>query len=480
VLRFPVPAVLALSILVAACGSNTAGPSTPASPPPTGPRIAAVRSIIRGLGLLPPQTAERRGRVHDPLFRRYGFHTRLQQRASIAFHDGTVLYVNQGTEAVLTDPHVTVVRKGEVNLADEPGSRHVVRTANAIATAIGTNFDIRAAGSNSTITVVSGAVKVASHGGDVTVHANQQTTVTGHAAPTPPKAVDAAAVIGWTALVAAQGWEVLKASSALHTATGLGVDRSRNVYVASSGNGTILKISPVGQVLSSFGTIGKKPGQFQEPADVAVAHSGDIYVTDAIATFLDRFSPSGTFISRVGKYQSEGTAPGQFWGPAGVTFDAQGRIYTVEHGNSRVQRFSSTLKPEKVFDSSSVTGGLSGPEGVAINNAGDIYISDLGNNRVVELSPSGAVLRTWGTKGSAPGQFSQPLGIAIDGTGNVYVADELNNRVQEFTSTGEFLTAWGTPAQADEPFSEPQDVAVAQDGTIYVLELNRLLMLPAD
>lgn len=162
-------------------------------------RIAVVTYIDRGLGVVPPRATERSGRVRMPLFAAYGLRTRAAQRAAIAFRDGTTLDLNARTDAVLQDPTLVRVRSGEVALSLKPGTRHRIQTAAALATAIGTTYNVNIQGDDTTFTVATGAVLVSNRFGAVVVKTNQQSTAGVDAAPTQPEEVDAAAVLAWTA-----------------------------------------------------------------------------------------------------------------------------------------------------------------------------------------------------------------------------------------------------------------------------------------
>lgn len=57
---------------------------------------------------------------------------------------------------------------------------------------------------------------------------------------------------------------------------------------------------------------------------------------------------------------------------------------------------------------------------------------------------AGAVVRQFGSLGSASGQFVEPQGIAVDQrSGDVFIVDSNNHRVERFSGDGAFLYAWG-------------------------------------
>jgi DNA-binding beta-propeller fold protein YncE len=104
---------------------------------------------------------------------------------------------------------------------------------------------------------------------------------------------------------------------------------------------------------------------------------------------------------------------------------------------------------------------------MATDSAGNLFVVDSKNNRIQKLSPSGAVLTTWGSAGSGEGELKDPCGLALGPDGNVYVADTWNHRIQKFDANGRFLQQWA----AENPgFWGPRGIAVASDGKVFVTD----------
>ena len=61
---------------------------------------------------------------------------------------------------------------------------------------------------------------------------------------------------------------------------GLALDRSRNVWVVDSGEGTIQEYDPAGRFLRKIGRPGQGPGEFSRPGTIHVTAGGDLLVLD--------------------------------------------------------------------------------------------------------------------------------------------------------------------------------------------------------
>jgi len=109
------------------------------------------------------------------------------------------------------------------------------------------------------------------------------------------------------------------------------------------------------------------------------------------------------------------------------------------------------------------------PTGVAASS-GELYVVDTIGHWVVVVSPTGAVVRHFGTRGIEPGQLNYPTNIATDRAGRLYVTDTLNFRVQVFDREGRFLDTFGRLGDGPGDFDKPKGIAVDDKGRIYVVE----------
>jgi DNA-binding beta-propeller fold protein YncE len=128
------------------------------------------------------------------------------------------------------------------------------------------------------------------------------------------------------------------------------------------------------------------------------------------------------------------------------------------------------------YDASAL--GLDRPIDLAIAPNGDLYVA-ASDDRISQISPSGKVVRSWGTTGSGPGQFDfnglqsedgAYASLAIGPGGQVYVSDSNNHRVQVFTADGTFVRKFGNDGTARGQFRLPFDLSVDGAGNVYVLD----------
>ncbi len=283
-------------------------------------------------------------------------------------------------------------------------------------------------------------------------------------------------------------------------------DASGNLYIADENNNRVQEIAAsnhsqfkitmtAGFVYTVAGNANGAAGisgdgglatsaRLNDPLDVAVDNSGDLYIADSANNRIQEVSATTGDISTVagsatgvgGLTGDGGPATGVLLSdPTGVAVDNNGNVYVSDFFNNRVQEIAAQAGTQwgrvmaigdmyTVAGSSSGVAGVSGdggvvrsallnePADVAIDSAGDVYIADSGNNRVQEMyadgqswaqqmtsgdmytvsgSASGALGLSGDGGAATSGLLNDPVGVGVDTTGNLYIADSSNNRVQE-------------------------------------------------
>jgi tripartite motif-containing protein 71 len=234
--------------------------------------------------------------------------------------------------------------------------------------------------------------------------------------------------------------------------TGIAVDTQDNIYVigadfgnAANGSYALYKLSPVGQVLATWGLKGNPNTMLL--AGLVMDKQGTFYLSDSGGR-IDRLSSAGTLLAPWGKH---GSRPGQFSGPDDLALDTSGNIYVADSQNNRIQKLSPTGRPLAAW--SRLKGvhpsDIFGVPTVAVDVRGTVYIGDTYHDRLVELSPNGNVRRGWGKRGTHPGQFRNLAHIAVDPHGDIFAEDLAHvtssvfyERVQKFSPGGKVLSVW--------------------------------------
>ncbi|MGH9681965.1 MAG: peptidyl-alpha-hydroxyglycine alpha-amidating lyase family protein, partial [Candidatus Acidiferrales bacterium] len=216
------------------------------------------------------------------------------------------------------------------------------------------------------------------------------------------------------------------------------VDKSGDVWVADAdgknGKGQqVVKFSPDGKVLLTLGkagVAGDGPDTFNRPSAVVVAPNGDIFVGDGHGgdsnARIVKFSPDGKFIKSWGK---KGTAPGELDEPHSLAMDSRGRLFVADRGNSRIQIFNQNgkfLAEWKQFGR---------PSGIFIGKNDALYVVDSESDakrhpdwrRGIRIGSA----RTGKVTGFIPDTDTDPAhanssgaeGIVVDAQGNIYGAE---------------------------------------------------------
>ncbi|MGQ0644795.1 MAG: OmpL47-type beta-barrel domain-containing protein [Elusimicrobiota bacterium] len=266
---------------------------------------------------------------------------------------------------------------------------------------------------------------------------------------------------------------------------GVAVDSAGNIYVGEKGmlllaKPGIRKFSPSGVLLATFDDPVLNLG---EPSGLAVDAGGNIYVADRANHQVLKLGPQGQKLFVLGKtgllgWPAAGAGPGEFNEPTGVALDGEGNIYVADHGNARLQKFTSagqflaTLNVGSLASPASPSD-PSRPWGVAAD-AASLWITDSRYHRVLRLSPAGQLLAVSGGAGS--GSYQDPRGIDVNAQGYVVVADMGNVRVQKLDpGLNPVLTLpLGTKGLVGLlNTGEPVGVALGPDGRLHVTDMKR-------
>jgi hypothetical protein len=234
----------------------------------------------------------------------------------------------------------------------------------------------------------------------------------------------------------------------IKTAHHIKFDRDGNVWVADIGYHVIMKFSPDGKLLKTLGTKGEAgtdSTHFDQPTDMAITPSGEVFVSDGYGNnrvvHLDK---DGKYVKSWGRL---GTGPGEFSIPHAIALDSRGRLYVADRNNARIQVFDQSGKFLEEWRNLIV------PWGFCVNKNDEIWVcgsspmpwrqSDgaLGcppkDQVFMKLDTNGKVLQIWtvpkGVDGhEEPGDCNWVHAIAVDSQGNLYASDIIGKRAQKF------------------------------------------------
>ena len=237
---------------------------------------------------------------------------------------------------------------------------------------------------------------------------------------------------------------------------------------------------PAGPVEFLWETRGDPASPLGNPAHLAIAPDGTIWVADGDNNRFQIFAPDGSLLEVWG---TPGSGEGEFdfttigWGgydQGAIAFAPDGAFYVADPGNHRIQKFG----PDRGFltawgSEGREPGQFNTPIDLVVDGQGRVYVvdsyrnvapADPGTGAVQVFDADGRFLAEWGERGAEPGQLDDPFGIGLDPDGTLLVAEFDNNRVQRFTPEGEVLDGWGGYGIADGEFVWAMDAAVDAAG----------------
>lgn len=219
---------------------------------------------------------------------------------------------------------------------------------------------------------------------------------------------------------------------------GLTIDNQDNLWLTDVGLHQVFKFDPSGNLLMTLGERGIKGEDefhFNQPTDVAVAEDGSFYVSDGYGNSrVIKFSPDGKFVMSWG---SAGDAPGQFNTPHSIALDSAGNVYVADRGNARLQSFT----PSGIFIKEWKGEEFGRPWAVRFDTNGNMYVVDGGDQlnflpdraRILKFDPNGNLLASFGSQGTKPGQFIWLHTIALGENGELYIGEvSTGMRIQKF------------------------------------------------
>ena len=200
------------------------------------------------------------------------------------------------------------------------------------------------------------------------------------------------------------------------------VDAQGFLWVTDSAAHVVHKFGPDGRLLTTLGKKGVAGDNasrdlFNQPNHVAVAPSGDIYVSDGYQNArVVQFSSNGQFVRIIGGVK--GSQPGQLQLPHGVALDSRGRILINDSDNQRVSVFDKDGRFVETWPYPS-------RGGIAVAEDDTVYISDV-NVGIVNIVKNGKRIDSVSA--------DRAHGMGIDTDGSIYVSGASRMTVMKITN----------------------------------------------
>ncbi|MFV1980069.1 MAG: NHL repeat-containing protein [Rhodothermia bacterium] len=234
---------------------------------------------------------------------------------------------------------------------------------------------------------------------------------------------------------------------------------------------------------------------FQDPVALAADPTGVLYVVDAVTSSITRLTPAGEVIST---YGGPGRGEYQFDEPSDIDVSA-GLVWLVaDAGNSRIKRYSSEFlhlasMPVDVssfaVQQSAGRGGFREEEGaplqyasgrpisVAATISDETYAVDAENGTVIKWDASRRIERVFGTTEGAL-LLVDPVSVAVDRNSNVYVADRGLDAVLVFDRFGTYLRmlAENIARDVESVYTRGERMFVVLPHRLLVYDLDGLLL----
>jgi sugar lactone lactonase YvrE len=174
------------------------------------------------------------------------------------------------------------------------------------------------------------------------------------------------------------------AAARFNMPSAVAVDGSGTVYVADSGNHTIRKVTAdgaVSTVAGAAGTAGSGDGVaalFKFPSGIAIDPAGNMYVADTGNNTIRKIAPDGEVSTVAGAAGMADAVDGsgseaRFSAPTSLVLDSKGDLYVIDSGNSTIRKVMSDGTTTTIAGTAHQVGivlgdhpGLASPGGLAI------------------------------------------------------------------------------------------------------------------
>ena len=230
----------------------------------------------------------------------------------------------------------------------------------------------------------------------------------------------------------------------------IAIDNMGNYYLAIveqssiEGRQMIHKLNPRGELISSFGKYGMKPGDLLNPTAVAIGENC-IYILDNETQVIQCFDFLGRYLNSFG---GSGHGRGLFDQPRSMCVGPDGCVYILDYGNKQVQRFDSdgNYQTRWAFKRSAEQQGLRVLDGCTVDRENNLYISDASGGKIRKITSEGKVALSFDAEVLQDETGDAIFDMDVDHLGNLYVARQGSHTIHKYDSSGNYISAFETYA----------------------------------
>jgi sugar lactone lactonase YvrE len=250
---------------------------------------------------------------------------------------------------------------------------------------------------------------------------------------------------------------------------GVAIAPDGTIYVADASNSRIVEIATQGAInespvsnpakISGAATFLLPAGGLSDPNAVAVGPDGTLYFSDAVKKLLYRVTNPE---SGAPTYTSLTYSASQV--PSALAVDKSGDLWVADASLKQIVEFA----PAAITASATASVSPMVPTGIAVSST-SVYFTDANTHAVYgqgQVTPLLSAFAGTNFNFAADQAASRPTGLVLDGAGNLYVLDAANQRLVEFnpaTASTAFLI----------PFSgltAPAAMGVGPSGNLYLTD----------
>lgn len=174
---------------------------------------------------------------------------------------------------------------------------------------------------------------------------------------------------------------------------------------------------------------------YNHPADIVVARTGDLYITYVNRNSIQKFDSAGNFKGYWGDHGSEYI---NFSNRVNTAISVDGHIYVAYE--ETIKEFNDQGRVLLGWEVPSI-GGDEGVNGIAVDFENNLYVADDNSSLIRKYTSTGQEEKPIDRPGTE--RFGTLIDVAVDDMGTIYVLDYTGqNRIHEFDQTGTHKISW--------------------------------------